>query len=457
VTLNGTATDDLALPAGALAWDTDNDGQFDDGTTNQVTATYSTSGAKIVRFRVTDSGGSITTVQKTVTVNTAPVADFTITPSTPRLSEPMTLASTSTDADAGQTLTVAWDTDNDGQFDDGTGATLTRPGYTSTGEKVMRVRVTDSLGATAIRERRVTVQDRQPTAGLTWSPAVPLPGQTVTFRSTSLPSQGASLTSTEWNLDAISGFEKQGSTATAVFRTAGRHTVEVKVSEDSGGIDVESAVVVVNSAPTALMRFSPSQPYAGDTVNFASVSRDSDGNLASEAWDLDGDGQFDDATGKLASRRFTTTGAHTVRLRAVDNHGAGAVQAVTINVRPKPVPPVEPQTLDSVVRISSVPGKSSTRITRLGVRTTKGAMVRATCKGDGCPAKRASSTRSRGKVVRLRWLERRLPAGTRIRIYVTAKGKVGDYTSLLIRRGKLPSRTDRCLAAGTTKTIRCPR
>ncbi|MBN1528147.1 MAG: PKD domain-containing protein [Thermoleophilaceae bacterium] len=457
VTYNGTAQDDLALPAAALAWDTDNDGQFDDGTTNQVTATYATSGAKIVRFRVTDSGGSVTTVQKTVTVNTIPVADFTITPQTPRLNEAMTLRSTSTDADAGQALTVTWDTDNDGQFDDGTGATLARAGYTSVGEKVMRMRVVDTLGATAIRERRVTVQDRLPTAGLTWSPAVPLPGQTVTFRSTSTPSQGASITATEWNLDAISGFERPGITATAVFRTAGRHTVEVKVSEDSGGVDIESAVVVVNAAPTALMRFSSSQPYAGDTVNFASVSRDSDGNLTSETWDLDGDGQYDDATGKLASRRFTTLGAHTVRLRAVDNHGAGSVHAVTINVRERPKPAPEPEQLDAVVRISSVPGKSFTRISRLGVRAGKGAMVRASCKGKGCPAKRASSTRSRGKAVRLRWLERRLWPGTRIRIYVTAKGKVGSYTSLLIRRAKSPSRLDRCLSPGTTKTIRCPR
>ncbi len=183
VTFNGTATDDLALPAGALAWDTDNDGQFDDGTTNQVTATYATSGAKIVRFRVTDSGGSVTNVQKTVTVNTIPVADFTITPQTPRLNEPMTLSGApSSDADAGQTRTYAWDFDNDGQFDDATGISVTRPAYTTTGEKVLRLRVTDSLGATAVRERRIEIQQQQPNAGLTWSPAAPLPGQTVTLQ-----------------------------------------------------------------------------------------------------------------------------------------------------------------------------------------------------------------------------------------------------------------------------------
>ena len=83
-------------------------------------------------------------------------------------------------------------------------------------------------------------------------------------------------------------------------------------------------------------------------------------------------------------------------------------------------------------------------------------MVKAVCKGKGCPRPRASSTRSRGKAMRLHWLERRLPAGTRIRIYVTAKDKIGSYTSLLIRRSKHPSRRDLCLRVGTTRAIQCP-
>ena len=456
VNFTATASDDLALPAGAYTWDLDGNNTFGDGGFTGATAStaFATAGAKTVRVRVTDSGASATTVVKTVNVNTVPVADFTVNPQTPRLNETVTFASTSTDADAGQTLALAWDLDADGQFDDSTAANPTRA-FPTQGEKVVRLRVTDSAGATHIRERRFDVQSVAPVAGFTSTPAAPLPGQTVTFRSTATASPGSTINKIEWKFDAISGFVQGGNVATYAFRTAGRHTVELKVT-DSNGVDIVAADIVVNAAPTALIRFSPAQPYAGDVVDFASLSRDPDGFLASETWDLDGDGQYDDARGKVASKIFTTVGAHTVRLRAVDGSGAGAVHAVTLNVRARPVPPKpEPEQLDATVRISSRPGKGSTLITRLGVRTTKGAMVRASCKGKGCPSQRASSTRSRGKTVRLRWLERRLPAGSRIRIYVTSKGKVGSYTALLIRRAKLPSRKDLCLAPGTTRTVRC--
>ncbi len=70
----------------------------------------------------------------------------------------------------------------------------------------------------------------------------------------------------------------------------------------------------------------------------ASVDADTPGPLA-YAWDLNGDGQFDEATGAVVSWTFTTAATVLARVRVTDSAGASAVQAVPIyagNSRPTP-------------------------------------------------------------------------------------------------------------------------
>ena len=63
--------------------------------------------------------------------NQAPTASFTVAPSSPQTGQQVTFTDASTDGD-GAIASRAWDTDNDGSFDDGTGTTATRT-FTSTG------------------------------------------------------------------------------------------------------------------------------------------------------------------------------------------------------------------------------------------------------------------------------------------------------------------------------------
>jgi PKD repeat protein len=451
VSFSATGNDDVALPAAPYAWDLDNDGAFDDGTNATASFTFGTAGTKTVRLRITDSGSLQTIVTKTVTVNRAPVADFTVAPLTPRLRETVTFTNTSRDPDGDATITArAWDLDNDGQFDDGTGPTATTS-YTTTGTKTVRLQVTDNGGATNVRTRTFPVQAVAPNAAFSFSPARPVPGQTVTFTSSSTPSAGSSISSQAWDFNGDSVIDATGPTAKTVYPTAGPRTVTLTVTDDQG-FDIATAAVAVNAPPVAAIRFAPAQPYAGDTVDLVSVSSGVDDALSAEAWDLDGDGQFDDATGKVARRTLATVGAHTVRLRVVDAGGAASIGAVTIIARARPVatPPI--QVLSPTVRISARGGL----IRSLSVVAPRGSMVKARCFGKGCPARKATSTRSKGKKLRIRWLERRLRAGTRITISVTARGKVGSYTAFVVRRGKLPKRSDLCLRPAAKKPSRCP-
>ena len=78
-----------------------------------------------------------------------------------------------------------------------------------------------------------------------------------------------------------------------------------------------------NQPPIAVASGTPTSGTIPLTVNFSSAgSSDPDGTIASRAWDLDGDGAFDDSTAQSPSFQYTTAGTYIVRLRVTDNQGA---------------------------------------------------------------------------------------------------------------------------------------
>lgn len=92
---------------------------------------------------------------------------------------------------------------------------------------------------------------------------------------------------------------------------------------------------VADVPPTARIA-GPTTATAGTPVRFdASGSTDADGRVAAYAWDLDGDGQFDDATGAAASTTLPGPGRRTVRVRVTDDQGLPAIASATVTV-PQP-------------------------------------------------------------------------------------------------------------------------
>ena len=96
-----------------------------------------------------------------------------------------------------------------------------------------------------------------------------------------------------------------------------------------------------NQAPFANLDYSPAVPETGEQVQFTSLSTDPDGTIVSLAWDLDGDGAFDDATGATPSRSYATAGTHTVGLRATDNEGATDIDTRQLTVVAAPDPDLD--------------------------------------------------------------------------------------------------------------------
>jgi len=93
--------------------------------------------------------------------------------------------------------------------------------------------------------------------------------------------------------------------------------------------------------PSAVIRAQPTSGVAPLTVDFdASDSSDPQGQALTYAWDLDGDGQYDDATGVTTQRTYTDPGDVNVGLRVTDTSSATDTAHVLISVDNSPPVPV---------------------------------------------------------------------------------------------------------------------
>ena len=89
----------------------------------------------------------------------------------------------------------------------------------------------------------------------------------------------------------------------------------------------------VNQPPTAVASATPTSGSGPLTVNFnGSGSSDPNGDMLTYAWDLDGDGTFDDSTASQPSYTYTQQGSYTATLRVTDPGGLSDTDAVVISV-----------------------------------------------------------------------------------------------------------------------------
>ena len=88
-----------------------------------------------------------------------------------------------------------------------------------------------------------------------------------------------------------------------------------------------------NRPPTAVATASPTSGNAPLTVAFDGTgSSDLDGDAPTYAWDLDGDGAFDDSTLSRPTYTYTASGAYAAALQVTDGRGGSDTATVTITV-----------------------------------------------------------------------------------------------------------------------------
>ena len=424
------------------------------------THTFDAEGTYDVTMTASVSGS----VTKPLTVvNAPPVASFDYSPTQPDADEWVVFESTSSDCDD-SVATFEWD------FHDGTTSSAENPvhKFSTPGPHDVTLTVTDEDAAQDSETQVVDVRDPSvPIAAFHRDPDDSVLLQTgveATFSSDSVAAPGSTFS---WEIDGVAA--GSGTSVTHTFTKNGNHVVRLTVEQPNGESDDYESSFRVNAPPVAGFVWAPETPVEGGEVQLFSTSVDAEGALASH-WDLDGDGQFDDASGPAATASFAA-GDHLVSLLVTDGDGVSRTITRTITVAapvviatstplpavtsPAPVAKLALMSPFPTVRLVGFVVPRGARISLVEVRgAPRGARVKVTCTGRGCPFASRRRVVETGRV-RLSSFARVLVAGARIQVYVRAPDVIGRYVGFRIRAGRRPIRTDRCLLPGATEPSRC--
>lgn len=237
-----------------------------------------------------------------------------------------TFANASVVSGGAQITNWNWDLDADGQFDDATGPSINfqfnTPGVYNVGLQI----VTD-MDAPAAVYKLITVNP-VPTANFS-GPDV-CEGSATVLQDQSTIASG-SVVSWEWDLNNDGLYDDAtGTLVSHNFGPAGSYVVGLLVTSNTGCQSTTSANITVDPMPT--VGFSVSDVCLGDLTQLSGISSVSSGQISSYAWELNGNGFYDDATGQNISNQFITDGNYQIGLQVTSDQGCvnDTFQLVTI-------------------------------------------------------------------------------------------------------------------------------
>ncbi|MCB9538635.1 MAG: PKD domain-containing protein [Myxococcales bacterium] len=352
-----------------LWWDTNADPDFETGDAGSFEHTYQREGVYTATLRVVDSVGQSKTTTVTVRVNRAQ----NVPPSAAsggnyaiEEGQALELRGNGTDGNTGcgDQLTITWDLDNDGQFDDANGATPTvqfaqLAGLPRGQANRIRIRVRDTAGATATADGTLTIYPREPVAEGRANPNPAACQQQVSFDGNASfhPNPNRTIAQYDWNVDGQAGFEGSGAVFNYSYNRFGTYTVTLRVTDDLGRTDEDTFDVVVdqgNQPPVARIAQNAYVVLEGDDLvldgrGSSDANQNCGDRIVSYQWDIDGDGQFGgpaDATGANPTIAWATLDAamdwpadrntglptNTVTLQVTDTFGRTSTQTTQVTI-----------------------------------------------------------------------------------------------------------------------------
>jgi len=331
-------------------WDLDGDGDFDD-TSGPVAVRAFLAGTSSVAVRATDEEGRTGVERRTLVAHTGnlpPRASFgTLDPANPRVGSLVQFYVFMNDAD-GRVIRADFDLDGDGIYE------TVRQGWTdpevlpmtatfaTPGTHTIGVQLTDDAGAIGTATTTVSVHEENfppQAAFVTAQPPAPKPGEPVVIYAGGSDPDGP-IARYEFDLDGDGTYETDGgkqSQITTTFAEAGTRIVGVRIVDDAGLSAVARRSVRVSATnEPPVVRIS----RAANPRLYVAEAHDPNGSITEYAWDLDGDGVFDDSSAPSVTIPRDRFGPLDLAVRVKAADGATAIAYYRDDLRAAiPVPP----------------------------------------------------------------------------------------------------------------------
>ncbi len=283
---------------------------------------YTVSGNYSVKLTATNAAGCSITSSQTIIVNTALIADFTITGFT-NCAIGTALTFNNTSSGLGTGTTHSW------SFGDGTNSTLATPTktYNSAGTYTITYKINNGVCSDSVT--RIISLQAKPTASF----AVNTNSQCLSGNSFSFTNlSSGSIQGYHWNFgDGTSSYQQH---PTKTYAAAGNYNVILTVTNTGGCIDQSTVVISVNGTPNINFTVnSEVQCLIGNVFTFTNTSGTQAG--VSYYWSF-GDGL--NSTLSTINKTFAYTGTYQVSLVATSGTNCKDSLVKTVSVLNKPTP-----------------------------------------------------------------------------------------------------------------------
>ncbi len=328
-------------------WDLDNNGSFETSSYQVTSYSFPSDGVFSVGLKVTtDIGCSVSTTEQII-IQPIPVASFTATSACP--GSQITFDNNSTgNPMAGVSLT--WDFDNDGSFDETTSGNGSGVGgnttYTFALEGSYDVTlVASSNGCNSIPYTSSVTVHPLPKPDFTFTNACE--SQPVQFTNTSSISDLTALTY-NWNFNTPIGPNSTLTNPNFTYTSTNTYSVNLEATSINGCVHDTTITVEIDENPVANFSFSDECINTG--ISFADLSTVGNSSIASWDWDFD---NSITSNNQNEVQTFATAGTYHVELTVSTTQGCtdSIVQTVTVYDGPTPGYSVNNQCVGNTVNL----------------------------------------------------------------------------------------------------------